>query len=464
MTSSDAPSRKTIALLPWGNIIEDFLEPIGLTLETFCRQMTGGWLFGYVDALKLAGWRPVIVCVSRRVSAPLRLRHVPSGTRICVLPAWPAYDRLARHMVNPYGWSLDDAFGPGAGRGRGRRWARQVVKELAPYLATPLGALARTLRHEGCTAILTQEYEYARFDVCVLLGRLLRLPVYASFQGGDGHAGQLEDLFRRRALQAARGLAVGAEGEARRVAERYGVPTARIWPVHNPIDLDLWWPMDRAEARRALDLPPEARIVVCHGRIDMHRKGLDVLLDAWRLVTAARPKQDVRLILVGTGQDDQVLRAELARRQLPGLTWFDRYELDRAVMRRTLSAADLYTLPSRIEGFPVAPLEAMACGLPVVASDIPALRTILEAGRESGGLLVRPNDAAALAQSLGLLLDDPDVSQALGRIARRRVEENFSIPAVGRQLQAMLEGRGPVPSGHPSGEALSPFPQPGPRT
>ena len=68
--------RKTIALLPWGNVIEDFLDDIGLTLDQFCGEMTGGWLFGYVEALRLAGWEPVLMCVSREASVPARLRHL----------------------------------------------------------------------------------------------------------------------------------------------------------------------------------------------------------------------------------------------------------------------------------------------------------------------------------------------------------------------------------------------------
>jgi glycosyltransferase involved in cell wall biosynthesis len=435
VSAGDSENRRSVALLPWGNLVEDFLDRIGLSLEDYCERMTGGWGFGYVEALRSARWRPVIFLVSRRFEATTRLVHAPTGARICVLPAWRAYRRIIRRMSDPYGDSVERVFGRVS---RLRRPGCFAYKEIAPYLATPLGALARNLRREGCAAILTQEYEYARFDMCVLLGKLLRLPVYATFQGGDRPVGWLAHLVRPAALRAARGLVIGAGGEAQRVLERYGISEDKIWRIPNPLDLDLWRPIDRDKARQALGLPVDSRIVIYHGRIEMHRKGLDVLLDAWERIRARRTAEDERLLLVGSGHDDAVLRERLSRLELSTIQWIDRYELDREAMRRYLSAADLYVLPSRIEGFPVAPLEAMACGLPVVGSDIPAMLEIIARGHDSGGLVVPREDPAALAEAIAGLLDRPGLCRTLGRCARRNVEERFSIESVGRQLDQML--------------------------
>jgi len=425
-------------VLPWGNVVEDFLDRIGLSLDDFCEHMTGGWLFGYIQALRSVGWRSVLFLVSRGVEAPARLRHAPSGTRICVLPAWKAYNSVARGMIDPYGGSVERVFGRAS---RLRRLGRFVRKEAAPYLATPLGVLARNLRREGCTVILTQEYEYGRFDVSVLLGQLLRLPVYATFQGGDRHSGRLEHLVRPVAMRAARGLVIGADSEAERVVERYRIDAKKIWRIPNPVDCELWRPMDRDDARRQLGLPLQSRIVIYHGRIDIYAKGLDVLLKAWEEINAGPTGRDALLLMIGSGHDYAALRERLAAPRLSGIRWHDRYELDRTVMRRYLSAADLCVLPSRIEGFPVAPLEAMACGLPVVGSDIPAMSNIIEYGSASGGLIVPREDPRALAETIQRLLGNPDLCCELGRSARRNVEDRFSIESAGRNLGAMLSQR-----------------------
>jgi glycosyltransferase involved in cell wall biosynthesis len=419
--------RPRVALL-FAGVIEDFLDSIGLSLDDFCNSMTGGWCFGYIDALRSSGWQTTLFCSSRQVEAPTRRRHIPSNTPICLLPVGKG-DR----SVTP--GSAQRAFGRVTNL---RRLSRFVRREVPPYFGTPIGALVHQLLCERCTVILSQDFQHARFDVCVLLGKMLRLPVYATFQGNTGQGGRLENLIRPRALRAAAGLIIGSEGEAQRVTECYGVNPEKIWRIPNPIDLDLWRPMNRDESRRELGLAPQTRIVICHGRIQMHHKGLDVLLDAWERVRANPTGQDSRLLLIGSGGDNAILRERLEHLGPSGIQWIERYELDRSVMRRYLSAADLYVLASRAEGFPVAPLEAMACGLPIVASDLPSMRHILQHGSVSGGLIVPRENPRALAEALQKLLEDPDLRRDLGRNARRNVEERFSIESVGRQLDQML--------------------------
>jgi starch synthase len=205
-----------------------------------------------------------------------------------------------------------------------------------------------------------------------------------------------------------------------------------VWNTHNRAT-------ERETARRELGFSSTAKVVICHGRIDIERKGLDILLEAWRQLCRERPKQELQLLLVGTGSDAANLHHLIEETQLSNILWIDQYVLDRAVMKRYLCAADVYTLPSRHEGFPVAPLEAMACGLPAVACDAPGVSDIFEEGELSGGLIVQREDAPALAQALGRLLDDEEFRHLLAARAYRRVEEHFSPKVVGTQLRSYLQ-------------------------
>jgi len=438
-------SEPTIALLNSVDLIDDFLDSINVSFEEYCNEFIGSWIFGYINALKRVGVRTVLFCVSARVTEPLRCTHVPTGTTICVLPAsesYLAYRALRRKGLSFYSGSEERTFKQIQDSNSTRRSLLTKLKNLAQsagtYLSTPLGLLAREIQREGCSAILCQEYESARFDACTLLGRLIGVPVFATFQGGDQMHSFLEYVPRLLAFRACTGVIISTQKEIERVRGCYKVPSAKIARIFDPMDTKTWHAIDRSEARSAIGIPLDARVVVCHGRIDFHRKGLDILLAAWDRICRDRPGKDLRLLLVGTGPDADKLRQEIAKMQLPGVMRVDEFIHDRAILRRYLSAADIYTLSSRQEGFPIAPIEAMACGLPVVAADAPGVPDILEGGEASGGLVVPREDATALALALGRVLDDEAWACELGKHARCRVEKYFSPEVVGEQLRDFL--------------------------
>ena len=431
MIATPLPS---LALFPWGDLIEDFLDSIDLSFEQFCNEMSGGWMFGYVEALKRVGIRSVVFCISNRVTAPERYLHKPTGATLCVLPAPKLHAIPRQWMHNPYGWTVEETFGQ---IDRVRRPAFHLLKDIAPYLATPLRAVARELKRENCRVILCQEYEYARFDACVLLGQLLQIPVFATFQGGDFQLSRLERFFRPSTIQQCSGLIIATQTEIQRVQSRYQVPNNKVAQIFNPIDLANWQVRDRNQSRERLGIPLTAQVVICHGRIDIHRKGLDILLTAWQQICRERSERELLLLLVGTGSDAERLHQLIAEQSIHNVLWVDEYVRDRDLMQQYLSAADLYTLASRHEGFPVAPIEAMACGLPIVATRAPGVAEIL--GNEAmAGLIVPCEDTPALAAAIAQVLDDPTLRQQLSQQARQRVEHCFSLEAIGEQLDRFL--------------------------
>ena len=427
----------TIALVPWGDVIEDFLDGIGVSLDEFSSKMTGGWLFGYIEALRLQGIETVVVCFSARVVSTVRTVHMPTGARIVILRAPGMYRRLRRRMKDPYGCTMQSMFGEKDG-GQTGYW--RLAHHLAPYLATPTRALTREIRRAGCTAILCQEYESPRFDALIAIGAMLGIPVFATFQGGNWHRSGLERRVRSYTLRRSAALIIGSSDEAERVRNEYRLGDDRIRRIFNPLDLSEWTPVPRSDARRHLGIHSTTRVALWHGRVDIRRKGLDILLDAWRMVELERPDRDLLLLLIGSGVDDRAMDSQIRNTGAARIRWIREYILGKAEIRRYLSAADVYVLPSRHEGFPVAPLEAMACGLPVVATAAPGVTDILGRDDAFGGVVVPVGDSQSLAESLGCLIDDEKRARTLGVRARARVEQAFSIGTVGAQLGAVLRG------------------------
>lgn len=432
-----------VALLPWGDVVEDFLDPLGIGLEGLRDEMSGGWLFGVVEALDRVGVGTSLVVVSRSVSAVTRWRHRPTGAPLIVLPATRAHRALRRTVADPYGWTVADSARRSDALGR---LAAQPGRQLAPYLATPVRALGRELRRMRADALLCQEYEYQRFDTCVLLGRILRVPVYATFQGGHAPRTGLERRVRPLTVRGARALIVGAAAEAARVRARYHLPHERIARIPNPLDLSAWGDGRRAAVRAQLGLPDDAVVVAWHGRVELHRKGLDLLVGAWAKLARAHGEQR-RLLLVGTGKEADALRWWMHHEALPGVVWVDEYVLDKRRVAGYLGAADVYAFPSRHEGFPVAPIEAMASGLPVVATAASGMAEIAPDGEASGVVLVERDDVVAFTAALAGLLEDPARRAGLARSARRRAAEAFSLESVGAQLRDVLFATG-SPTSH----------------
>lgn len=425
----------SVAIVPWGLVLEDFLTPNRLTLDDFCDQFTGSWMFGYADALRETGIRPLIVCVASGVATVTRRTHGPTGTEICLLPPPRAYRALRRLMRDPYGRTVARTF-------RGPRPVQLpllpllfVLKEIAPYLATPVRALAGELTHYGCRIVLCQEYEFPRFDVLVEAGRRHGFSVFGVFQGGDYRRWRVERLVRPATVRRACGLIVGASTEVERAQRQYR--PRRIGRIPNPLDLGVWRPHDREEIRNELGVAATTRVAAWHGRIDIRTKGLDVLLSAWACVSERT--RDSLLLLIGTGADTAAVTELIEGLGLDNVRRVDRYVHDRGEIAHLLSAADVYVFTSRREGFPVAPAEAIACGLPVVGSDVPGMRDVIG----DGGIVVPREDAERTAEEIVRIFADDDLRERLAAAAHARAQL-LGARAVGSLLRDFLFGAPPT--------------------
>ncbi|WP_077801496.1 glycosyltransferase family 4 protein [Streptomyces sp. JHA26] len=189
--------------------------------------------------------------------------------------------------------------------------------------------------------------------------------------------------------------------------------TGRWAVVPNGVDPERYRPAAtgtvRADLAPLAGVRPGAPLVVCVGRL-CPQKGQDVLLRAWDAVVREVP--DARLVLVGDGPDRDRLR-----RDAPGSVLFCGAVTDTSVWYQ---AADLAVLPSRWEGMALAPLEAMACGVPVLVTDVDGARESLPPAL-TARCVVPPENPGELAAAITALLLDAPLRASLGLRGRRHV-------------------------------------------
>jgi glycosyltransferase involved in cell wall biosynthesis len=199
------------------------------------------------------------------------------------------------------------------------------------------------------------------------------------------------------------------------LTSRYGLPPARITVAVNGVDTDFFQPNPNGR-------PPGPPVLLSVARL-VPDKDQDTLLKAFGPLSQRHP--GAQLWLVGNGPRRGVLEQQARNLGLAERVKFMPPEHD---LRPLYHRADLFVLSSRAEALPNVILEAMAAGLPVVATRVGGVPEAVVP--EATGLLVAPGDDAALAAALGRLLDDPGERRAMGRQARERVLDQFSFPAM----------------------------------
>lgn len=216
-----------------------------------------------------------------------------------------------------------------------------------------------------------------------------------------------------------RAIAVSAATKAD-WSRRTRLESHRIVTVHNGIDPERFRRRSApAEARRRLGLPAEGGLVLGGvGRLD-EAKGFEYLLDALGLLVAE--SRDVYLVLAGGGPLRERLEEQAQRL---GLAERVRFAGHRRDVQEVYDALDVFVLPSLCEALGYALLEAMATGLPAVASRVDGVPEVVVHGET--GVLVPPRNARALAAALRPLLDSRELRQQWGRAGRQRVCDHFN--------------------------------------
>ncbi len=270
------------------------------------------------------------------------------------------------------------------------------------------------------------------------MAKLTGRAIFTTFQGGYPTKSKLKTLIRRSAIKSAEGIICGSDEEIARLKNDYGIKNNRIAKIFNPLDVEIQHSTDRLAARKKFGVDENAKVAVWHGRIDLHRKGLDLLVAAWQKLCRRNLPFEIQLLFLGYGNQAQEFGNLLDSVNNSTIKWFAEYTNDREKISNFLSMGDVYVFPSRHEGFPVAPIEAMSFGLPLVATKVQGIAEILENCEESGGIVVQLEDVESLTNNLEKLFLDDEFRLKLSENARRRVVESFSLEKVGLQLKEFL--------------------------
>jgi glycosyltransferase involved in cell wall biosynthesis len=222
------------------------------------------------------------------------------------------------------------------------------------------------------------------------------------------------------AARAARKFFCVSEDIAAEMAARRLVPRDKLAVVLNGINTEPFQaPFDREAFRRSLGIAPGAPVIGTVGRLN-EVKRQDLLLRAFARVRAERP--EARLLLVGDGPMRGELQELAARLGVAETVHFAGYQ---SQPERFLQVMDVFALTSRMEGLPLAILEAWAAGLPVVASSVGGVPDLIDHGRT--GLLFPSGAETTLAALLGELLDDPGRARDLGDAGREEVLGRYDL-------------------------------------
>lgn len=258
---------------------------------------------------------------------------------------------------------------------------------------------------------------------CSIAGCFARTPTIAVFHGQSDFSA--EEPFARLKSSAirlgARRVVFVSDMLRDALASRLRLPAAKYSVICNGVDVDRICTASPAPLRKDLDLPPDAFLIGAIGNV-RPPKAYDVLLKAARIAIDQAPK--FRFIVAGDTSTPLYRELHELRTRL-GLDRHFHFLGFRADTAEVLRALDAYVLSSTTEGFSIACCEAMAAGVPVVATRSGGPEQILDGGR--CGLLARPEDPHALAAALLRMANSPDDRRSLSSAAMQRVRANYSV-------------------------------------
>jgi teichuronic acid biosynthesis glycosyltransferase TuaC len=341
------------------------------------------------------------IFVRHRIAALARLE----GVRVRAVAPVPYFPR-------PLAWPFIPAHWQRAARIPERETIAGIETYHPRYLVTPKVGMSfyggwmargaarvmRQLHAQQPCELIDAHYGYPDGLAAVQLARALGVPVVITARGTDIHLySQLPRIrpLLREALAGASGV-IAVSASLKQSIVELGIEAEKVTVIRNGVNREIFYPRERAAARRKLGLEPDARIIVTVASLTPN-KGIDRLLDAMALV--ARQRADAYLYIIGAGPERAALAARLAGHHLSGRAFLVGAR-PQAELPDWYAAADLFCLASHREGCPNVVIEAMACGVPVVATDAGGISELVTSPAY-GRLVSSPSPVEEVAARVG---------------------------------------------------------------
>jgi len=208
--------------------------------------------------------------------------------------------------------------------------------------------------------------------------------------------------------------------------EEYGLNQDRISVVSNGVDENIFYPNKNGNNKIK-------KYIMYAGRID-REKGLFDLVESANIICNKR--KDISFIIAGDGRDINRLKKKIKKIGLQkSFIFLGQIEKDQII--KLYQNATLFILPSYREGLPTVLLEAMSCGLPILATDVRGNRDLITNGKN--GLLIPPKDPRKIAETILKLLNDKKLMEQLGNNARKTIIKNYTWNAVSNKFLKFYE-------------------------
>ena len=412
---SDSKKRLRIAFFDYADVFEDFYSHYGVTQEDFARSWHNTANHGAMKIVQEEIGDVTWYALSLKPVFKEETRHEFVGCKIKFLRSSWLHRQLWKLYYVKMNWKWRV------------KWYHSYAT-IASYFALFSWPLYKALRKDRPDVIFSQDYCSGRFDSLHFLAWLFRIPVVALHSGSTGK--YLGAFMKRITIPRTDWIFTSGKREGEFLEKKYHLNRDRMSIARTPINVSVYKPMPRENACLAAGLDKSRRYILFIGRLDDDMKRVSAIIGAFQQI--ALKYDDIDLLIVGNGEDEDKLK-EQASEQNSERVHFLGWVASEERKVQLLNSAECLVLASKREGFPSVVGEAMACGLPVVSSDVGAIADLVIDGKT--GWLFAPQDDNALLKCLLSVAGNPQKIKDMRLFIRNFAEKQISLSAFAGSLK-----------------------------